>query len=174
MKLSEWMQGKFKTRGQAKKLYDGLTEAIKNKEIEVEYGGFIADNDVLSQTKDVRKYKEDSQWLDWNIISGADEWYQRKAAPKFSDVPSKYKPSPTAAPLYKAITDAAEVVKSENKEQALTALKNLVDVYSLSQFTLRLPRLEGYTGELPEGYVLEAGAKIGEVAKDRLGIVKDK
>lgn len=160
-------------RRQLLAFYDLLKAALKEDRLTPEGGAVPTSlNELLALLPaEQPPLKRDRELTDWSVENDLqyaaflDAWRAHTAAPS-----KAYKPRAIAAPLHQAVTRLQAVREGTAKKAELEgAVDAFLDVYALSQYALRLPRLERAlpTG-LPEGVEFDA-QKVG-LGHDAKGI----
>ena len=159
-------------RGQLLAFYDALKTALKEGRLTPEGGAVPTSlNELLALLPGEQPpLKRDRELTDWSVENDPqyaaflDTWRVRTAAPS-----KAYQPRALAAPLYGAVTRLQDLRLSGSKKAELEeAVDTFLDVYALSQYALRLPRLKrALPTELPEGTNLDSN-KVG-LGNDAMG-----
>lgn len=172
MTISEILKSRdlgITTKAQVKKFYQAVLKAVADGKVaEAGKAEYVNLNDLCKAAGVNDSFKNPDMVLDVGLddneqlealLSGI-----KKARP--AKTVAAYKPSPTGAPLYQAINTAVEFSEGEQhtKAEIQHALKELVTVYSLSQYSLKLPKItaEGFERpvKLPAGYKIPEGAAL--------------
>ncbi len=144
---------------------DALKTALKEGRLKPEGGALPTSlNDLLVLLPGEQPLaKRDRDLTDWSVENDPEyaaflnTWRTRTATP-----PKSYKPRAVAAPLHQAVMHLQALRSDGSKKAELEGtVDTFLDVYALSQHSLKLPRLDrALPTSLPAGFALDA-QKVG-------------
>lgn len=166
-------------RKQLLTFYDALKTALRERRLTPEGGALPTSlNELLRLLPgDQAPSKRDRELTDWSVENDPqyatflDAWRAQAVT-----APKPYNPRSIAAPLHQAVSQLQAVqVGGAKKTELEAAVTTFLDVYALSQYALRLPRIERtLPTRLPEGIKHdEQKVMLGDDAKGTyVGLVK--